>query len=109
MGGGKCLRINFLWLLHIPYRTKKLLKKLIFFRIFAGCAQKKNKMINNNQKLQQMALHKQNNYTSPEVTVVEFKMEKGFENSFTVGKPAPDPETPADQGTEDFQTTTWPA
>lgn len=69
-------------------------------------------MIDNNQKLQQMAMHRQmatqqNNYTSPEVTVVEFKMEKGFENSFTAGKRAP--ERPADQGTEDFQTTTWQA
>ncbi|MBP5540894.1 MAG: hypothetical protein J6X88_04510 [Bacteroidales bacterium] len=42
-------------------------------------------MIDNNQKLQQMAIHKQNNYTSPEVTVVEFKMEKGFGDSMKVG------------------------
>ena len=38
-------------------------------------------MINNNQKLQQMAMHKQNNYTSPEVTVVDFKVEMGVGDS----------------------------
>lgn len=37
-----------------------------------------------------MAMHRQmatqqNNYTSPEVTIVEFKMEKGFGDSMKVG------------------------
>ena len=44
-----------------------------------------------------MALHKQNNYTSPEVTVVEFKMEKGFENSMKVGN-----DSPLKNGTQTF-------
>lgn len=114
MGGGKCLRINCFGGFCI-YCTglKKLLKKLIFFRIFAGCAQKKNKMINNNPKLQQMAIHKQNNYTSPEVTVVEFKTENAFDSlgNWTAGRAALSnegiPTAVKDQGTQDFGRATW--
>ena len=64
-------------------------------------------MINNNQKLQQMALHKQNNYTSPEVVKVDFKTEKGFYDSgnFKAGRldtTDPDHPTVRNQGTQSF-------
>lgn len=54
-----------------------------------------------------MAIHKKNNYTSPEVEIVEFKMEKGFVNSpdFTAGKD--NPQVEADQGTQTFERQTW--
>ena len=67
-------------------------------------------MINNNQKLQQMAIHKQNNYTSPEVTIVEFRMERGFDSPFKSGDAAYTNDIPTavtDQGIEDYQTQTW--
>lgn len=70
-------------------------------------------MIDNNQKLQQMAIHKQNNYTSPEVTVVEFKTENAFDSlgNWTAGRAALSnegvPTAVTDQGTQDFNETSW--
>ena len=57
-----------------------------------------------------MAIHKQNNYISPEVTVVEFKTEIGVDISTTAGKARYDgvhPREVTEQGTEDFGRETW--
>lgn len=61
-----------------------------------------------------MAIHKKNNYTSPEVEIVEFKMEKGFQDSqFTFGNASysdGNPQVPqevTDQGTQDYNQINW--
>ena len=58
---------------------------------------------------------KKNNYNSPEVVIVEFELERGFNSSYTAGKMGYRTDegrlTPyvSEQGTEDFtyETSSW--